>query len=204
MPLVVAAFAPVVTLLNAIPTYSLQTKALSTMTGLLGFLLVAWAFSSRHTLAVRFFYNDVDRDLRVHSSTHLRFSLFRSALGAPFWLIFFMIVFFLAYSWTLEHSIMVSQVDKLLRNGQLKADADLSNPAAIMATTPDDKIPPRADILKELNYRIPYGTYLALLYSGIFLCAELAFVFMALREYMQSVLRLSDDVVISQLTGRKP
>jgi hypothetical protein len=215
MPLVVASFAPIVTLLNAIPTYSIQTKTLSTMTGLLGFLLVAWAFSSRHSLAVRFFYVQ-EKKSNNHYFWALRFSLFRSALGIPFCLIVLMIGFFFAYSWMLEHSIMVAQVDELSRGKQnvdelCRAKQDYEefeelarvNPAAIMITAPKDKIPPRSGILKQENYRIPYGTTLVALYVGIFLCAELAFVFMALREYMQSVLKLSDEVVIQELTGRK-
>jgi hypothetical protein len=198
MPLVMASFAPIVTLANAIPTYALQTKALSTMTGLLGFLLVAWAFSSRHALAIRFFFNA--RKAR-NPSRWLRFSLVRSALGIPFLLIILMIGFYFAYSWTLEHSIMVSQADQLRRDGGLSAANNFDDPAAVMARTPDKSIPLRSDILKEVNYRIPYGTYLAVRYVGIFLCAELAFVFMALREYMQAVLQLSDGLVIERLTG---
>ena len=203
MPLVVAAFAPVVTLCDAIPTYALQTKALSTMSGLLGFLLVAWAFSSRHALAVQFFYDDASEKLPHGGSARRRFSLFRSAFGAPLLLIGLMIGFFFAYSWLLEHSIMVSQVDKLRRDGEIPDNMQDLETAAIMALTPTNKIPLRSDILKETNYRVPFGTELVALYCGIFLCAELAFVFMALREYMQSVLKISDERVILGLTGAK-
>jgi hypothetical protein len=204
MPLVVASFAPIVTLLNAIPTYSLQTKTLSTMTGLLGFLLVAWAFSSRHSLAVRFFYDQERKSSNHYHFLDLRFSLFRSAFGVPFCLIVLMMSFFFGYSWMLEHSIMVAQVDELRREGLIQADElARGDPAAIMITAPENRIPPRSGILKQENYRIPYGTALVALYVGIFLCAELAFVFMALREYMQSVLKLSDEVVIQELVGKK-
>ncbi len=55
MPVITAAFAPVLTLSNAIPVYSQQAKSLATMSGLLGFLTVAWVFYARHTFAVGLF-----------------------------------------------------------------------------------------------------------------------------------------------------
>src|SRR5271168_1538725 len=56
MPIITAAFAPVLTLLHAIPVYSQQAKSLATMSGLLGFLTVAWVFYARHTFAVGLFW----------------------------------------------------------------------------------------------------------------------------------------------------
>jgi hypothetical protein len=169
---------------------------------LLGFLSVAWAFSSRHALAIGFFFADRESPAKDNLSRR-RFSIFRSVLGVPFCLIVLMIGFFFAYSWLLEHSIMVAQVDGLRREGLIKPEMQDASPAAIMITAPDDKIPARSAILKQENYRIPYGTELISLYVAMFLCAELAFVFMALREYMQSVLRLSDEMIILEMTGTK-
>ena len=46
-------------------------------------------------------------------------------------------------------------------------------------------------------YRIPFGPELISSYILIFACAELAFVLMYLREYLQDTLKLSDNQIIS-------
>jgi hypothetical protein len=53
---------------------------------------------------------------------------------------------------------------------------------------------PRAHILSTwgLDQTIPHSVPLQLLYLGMFLCAEAAFVMMALREYAIDVLRISE------------
>src|SRR5271167_3599042 len=49
------------------------------------------------------------------------------------------------------------------------------------------------DILKSVDYReIPYSLQLTACYLGMFLTAESAFILMALREYLQDVLKISD------------
>ncbi len=49
------------------------------------------------------------------------------------------------------------------------------------------------DILDSVDYReIPYSLQLTVCYLGIFLAAESAFILMALREYLQDVLKLQD------------
>src|ERR1035438_882558 len=52
MPVVTAALAPLLTALNVLPTYESQRKPLATMAGVLGFLLLAWLFYVRRTLAL--------------------------------------------------------------------------------------------------------------------------------------------------------
>ena len=52
MPLVTAALAPLLTAMNVIPTYDPQRKPLATMAGILGFLLLAWLFYVRRTIAL--------------------------------------------------------------------------------------------------------------------------------------------------------
>jgi len=47
------------------------------------------------------------------------------------------------------------------------------------------------------RYQIPFGTELVSSYILIFVCAELAFVLMYLREYLQDILKLSDNQIIS-------
>src|SRR6266849_5980717 len=52
MPLVTAALAPLLTLLKAIPTYESQRTTLATLSGVLGFLTLAWLFYVRRTIAL--------------------------------------------------------------------------------------------------------------------------------------------------------
>lgn len=52
MPIVTAALAPILTAINVIPTYESQRKPLATMAAFLGFLLLAWLFYVRRTLAL--------------------------------------------------------------------------------------------------------------------------------------------------------
>ena len=53
------------------------------------------------------------------------------------------------------------------------------------------------DILKSVDYReIPYSLQLTVCYLGMFLMAESAFILMALREYLQDVLKLQDASLI--------
>jgi hypothetical protein len=51
------------------------------------------------------------------------------------------------------------------------------------------------------QHSILSGTQLILLYLSIFLCAEGAFVLMALREYLQEALKLSERDVIEQIAS---
>jgi hypothetical protein len=52
MSLVTAALAPLLTLLKAIPTYESQRTTLATLSGVLGFLILAWLFYVRRTIAL--------------------------------------------------------------------------------------------------------------------------------------------------------
>jgi hypothetical protein len=61
MPIVTAALAPVLTAMNVIPTYETQRKPLAVMAGILGFLLLAWLFYVRRTIAL----GSITRGFRV-------------------------------------------------------------------------------------------------------------------------------------------
>ena len=52
MPIVTAALAPLLTALNVIPVFEIQRKPLATIAGALGFLLIAWIFYVRRTIAL--------------------------------------------------------------------------------------------------------------------------------------------------------
>jgi hypothetical protein len=56
---------------------------------------------------------------------------------------------------------------------------------------------PTADLLKSADYRdIPDSIALTVCYLGMFLTAEAAFILMALREYLQDVLKIQDTTLI--------
>src|SRR4029077_10819001 len=52
MPVVTAALAPLLTFLKALPTYESQRTTLATLSGVLGFLTLAWLFYVRRTIAL--------------------------------------------------------------------------------------------------------------------------------------------------------
>jgi hypothetical protein len=52
MPIATAALAPLLTAMNVLPVYDSQRKPLATMAGVLGFLLLAWLFYVRRTVAL--------------------------------------------------------------------------------------------------------------------------------------------------------
>jgi hypothetical protein len=65
-------------------------------------------------------------------------------------------------------------------------------------------IAPTADLLKAADYRdIPDSLALTVCYLGMFLTAEAAFILMALREYLQDILKLQDTSLI-RLPGSEP
>jgi hypothetical protein len=51
MPIVAAALAPLLTAMNVLPVYETERKPLATMAGVPGFLLLAWLFSVRRSIA---------------------------------------------------------------------------------------------------------------------------------------------------------
>ena len=58
-------------------------------------------------------------------------------------------------------------------------------------------IAPTTDLLKAADYRdIPDSIALTVCYLGMFLTAEAAFILMALREYLQDVLKIQDTTLI--------
>ncbi|MBE0656124.1 MAG: hypothetical protein IH602_00455 [Bryobacteraceae bacterium] len=60
-----------------------------------------------------------------------------------------------------------------------------------------------SDVLQKTDYMdIPYALGLAACYIGIFLAAECAFVLMALREYLQDLLGLTESELIADMLGR--
>lgn len=152
MPVVTAALAPLLTALNVLPTYESQRKPLATMAGVLGFLLLAWIFYVRRTIA-------------LGSITHGFRWIFNLL---PLVLILGSVGCYIAYANTLDASLgIMSKANSAITRAQA-----LGNASQDMA--------------------IPDSVELQLLYLGMFLCAEGAFVMMALRDYCNDVRHISE------------
>jgi hypothetical protein len=165
MPLVTAALAPLLTALNVLPTYESQRKPLATMAGVLGFLLLAWIFYVRRTIA-------------LGSITHGFRWIFNLL---PLVLIVGSIGCYIGYANMLDTSM---------------AAISKSNPAITRT---------QALATSSQDMAIPNSVALQLSYLGMFLCAEGAFVMMALRDYCNDVRHISEyDWMFGSQDGSVP
>lgn len=135
-----------------LPVYESQRKPLAAMTGVLGFLLLAWLFYIRRTIAL----GSITRGFRWI------FNL------SPLLLILGSITCYVSYFTSLDQSLI--QVSR--------QNASIKRLAALNTWGQENSIPDSA--------------LLQVLYLGIFLCAEAAFVMMALREYANDVNGISE------------
>jgi hypothetical protein len=165
MPLVAAALAPLLTFLKAIPTYESQRTTLATLSGILGFLLLAWLFYIRRTIAL----GSLVRGFRFLINT------------IPFLLIVGTVASFIGYFQILGLStgVAIAQANKNQWTYAGKDKASEFKTGSEVLRNWDDR-------------RIPYSASLQLLYLAIFLSAECAFVLMALREYINDARHVSE------------
>lgn len=165
MPLVAAALAPLLTLLKAIPTYESQRTTLATLSGVLGFLLLAWLFYVRRTIAL----GSLVRGFRFLINM------------IPFLLIVGTVASFIGYFQILGESTS-SALDLAQREHWTYVDNDKTL-----------EFKTGSDVLKHWDDRpIAHSAFLELLYLAIFLSAECAFVVMALREYINDTRHVSE------------
>jgi hypothetical protein len=167
MPIVTAALAPILTFLKAIPMYESERTTLATLSGILGFLLLAWLFYVRRTIAL----GSLVRGFRFLINM------------TPFLLIVGTLAAYLGYSQLLQRSLD-SALDQAKKGQWTYTDAD----RAVEYKT-------RSDVLHHWTDRsIPSAVPLQLLYLLIFLAPECAFVLMALREYINDTRPVSEAV----------
>jgi hypothetical protein len=168
---VIAASLPIpVTALKFIPTYGAHTRFLSVYTSLSCFLLLAFIFYSRHSLARWMFYSAGKRKRTSRVFVELLPLLMIVACGCCIG----------CYHWLLQHSVQEAMTNWVRRG------------VAIGSTE---------QVLQMTDYmEIPYSIGLAICYLGIFLCAEAAFVLMAIKEYLQDLLGLTE----THLTAGNP
>lgn len=165
---VIAASLPIpVTALQFIPTYAAQTKFLSVYASLSCFLLLGFIFYSRHTLARWMFRPVTKRRSKFGAFMHLLPLGLMVACGCLIG----------AYHWLLQNSIQEAMADWVRRGVPIGSTEK---------------------VLQMTDYMdIPGALGLVACYLGIFVAAEAAFVLMAIKEYLQDLLGLTDRELIA-------
>lgn len=161
-----------ITALNAIPSFSMQTNTQAVYTSMFCFLALAYIFYRRHALARSMFPNP---DSEQDAKRRFRFSI----NSLPIILIGLSLAFIFLYHFTVE--TVVGKVHGL--------------PEIAREMT----MPQRRTFILE-NTLLTGGTSVILyfLYLGIFITAEAAFILMAIKEYIQDTLKLSDrDIILN-------
>jgi hypothetical protein len=181
MPLITAAVAPLLTLLRAIPVFETDRTTLATYSGLLGFLMVAWVFYARSMFVPTMVPLKAAQvregpDAEAYAAYERRILARRSGFAnlLPLFLIALSVASYICYLRLLDYIIdsRITETTLAYRNVY--------------------------DVLRNegISYTIPYHGYLQVLYLGIFLFSEAAFVVMALREYAYGVLQISEASVL--------
>jgi hypothetical protein len=172
---VVAALPIPVTTLGLIPTYSAQTYLLSTYTSLFCFLVLGFVFYGRHQLA-RYLFESGFSSFKDRVWWHILAWLPLLLTAVCFLLV-------ILYHNTLDDSLQILQ----------------SAPPAERVAHGDDAL-----LLLTPLRDIPRRWALLLIYVGMFVSAEAAFVIMAMKEYLQDLLGLSDQALIDLDRGPEP
>jgi hypothetical protein len=196
------------TLAGFIPTFGAHTKVLSVYTSLFCFLSLALIFYFRHSLARYFFSTVIAQGSRVHGFAQTL------ANALPAVLVVLCAISAFSYQALLTRSVadvLGIRSAAAAAMAQMKAFERLE--AGDKSATSLDSI--RTAIEKELEVlggpdtrttsevladtdlpRIPFGGFLVVLYLLTFLFAEGAFILMALREYLQDILGVTDNRLI--------
>jgi hypothetical protein len=163
---IIAAALPIpVTWFRLIPTYSAHTSLLAVYTSLFCFLLLGFIFYSRHALARWMFPNFFSRGDRLKLRKFVVSVLPATLIAASLASLF-------GYHYLLGISVRGYAHWSEFPQGTTNYMEWILN--------------------KSELWQIPYGTGLLALYLGIFVFAESAFIVMAIKEYLQDLVRLSE------------
>ena len=212
--LIVAALPVPVTSLGFIPTFAAQTKLFSVYTSLFCFLLLGFIFYLRHSLARKMFPKfDLEKKSyhgpilwRVLNDLRRLHTWFVNVLPLLFITCSLILVF--QYNDALQREVNTvrayttavrkygeTRVIKIGSEGKFTILDEWSTPTpAPLTPYIEEKYPVTfKEILANTDLNdIPFGSRLLLIYIGIFLTAEAAFVLMAIKEYLQDLLGLTD------------
>jgi len=181
MPVFTAAVAPIITAARAIPVYKQEAYALSAYSGVLGFLLISWVFYIRKALA-RFYFGagpDISRRKKI-------------VVGLlPLAFILLSLLCFFQYFRVLKDSVNTVRISDIrsrcTQQGirplapQESLDNYVSSIARFCTVQPID----RSSALAQETMFVPDEATLMWNYLGIFVWAEIAFIVMALREFLE-------------------
>jgi len=166
---VVAAALPVpVTQLKLIPVYAAQKGILSVYTSIFCFLILSFIFYTRHSLARLMFpeYADPVTEFKVKTGRIELKSVIRIFI-TYLPLIFIALSLFCIFEY---HQIFNVSIATALIGKDNESQVRLEN--------------------------IPYGTLLMVLYIGVFISTEASFILMAIKEYIQDELGLTEKDLI--------
>jgi hypothetical protein len=203
MPVVTAAVAPIVTAFKVLPIYSRDSKIAAALSGILGFLLLAWVFYARHAMGRAMFSSNtvpvggVGPSPGSISARYLPLKRTRSGLviSLPLLLVVASVVCYYVYYTRLNESVLNGQAIAYARSKPMEVSS--KNLSAQLAWV--EKPPSRESILKDEDHPIEYEGVILVSYIGIFLFAELAFIVMATREYLQNLLGIKDrDLIVPE------
>jgi hypothetical protein len=167
----IAAALPIpVTCFRLIPTYSAHTSLLAVYTSLFCFLLLGFIFYSRHALARWMFPNFFSRGDRLKLGKFVVSVLPATLIAASLASLF-------GYHYLLGISVRGYAHWSELSKGMNFMEWILN---------------------KSELWQIPYSGGLLALYLGIFVFAESAFIVMAIKEYLQDLVRLSETDLIRE------
>lgn len=185
---IVAAALPIpITSLKVIPAFESQRGALATYTPLVCFLLLSYVFYLRHAIGAALF------------SRRAKVSRTRSAVvnTLPALLIAGCLLSIWSYNFLLNESIQKLKVD-FAAEAHIRSEPD-AGPDDAYNVLPDGTVTFSGKwLLENVAFDKVYnGSSLIFVYILIFATAEAAFVLMALREYIQDVLKLEDAELIA-------
>lgn len=197
--IVVAALPIPVTSMGLIPTFSAQTKLLSVYASLFCFLTLGLIFYLRHQLARIMFH---EHYFGTRGSQWVKF-LRAGLIGLfPLLLITASIVSVFQYNDVLvlnsrkiaEKPTRIEVLESLEAGEKDRYPYGLSYTLPMLPAEEKDTNPRSFNnILKYTDLDdIPFGSRLMLLYLAIFMTAEAAFILMALKEYLQDLIKLTE------------
>ena len=188
---VVAAALPIpVTAWQLIPIFERQSGLLQVYTPLFCFLIFSFVFYSRHWIG-RATYKGYFEVGRTAEGT-IRWRLFQPYGLAVLPLLFIVatVVCVILYHRTLNLALEDLQY-YVSTQGTEGSENFLSSSYVF-----DERDVERVFLEDTLLFEIPFGADLIMFYILIFACAEMAFVLMYLREYLQDIMKLSDVELI--------
>jgi hypothetical protein len=186
---VVAALPIPATVLSAIPTFSDDRLPLSIYTSLFCFLTLSFIFYMRHWIAAHMFplhiYNNREEEIYIETVEFIRVLPAILSCGT--------LIFIFLY-----HVLLDSIVIDIAKNaGTLKSNAGQScSDVSRWMVGKLCNTQSRQEILSGSYIDLSGDMLLKILYIGIFVTAEAAFVLMATREYIQDLLGLTDGFLL--------